>query len=208
MGNVQKRTQYTPERRGELSSTVRFNLGWNTKPQDPTGKQSPCTIHSRGQGQWNGYRPNGGSVHNGKEVCKTSGTGSNQFHVNVAEPASWDRNLRNRGLNVLENFTSLKVQTASGPVGNILGETRPNNGTEDRGFTRGHRDNMERRVAEKSSIFRVGWLQGGELKEIYRLGGGKRRWTQGTAKETEREKDGRKHQPPCSEGQGDGQDHW
>ena len=49
--------------------------------------------------------------------------------MNVTEPASWDRNLRNRGLKVLENLTLLTVQTASGPVGDILGEARPNEGT-------------------------------------------------------------------------------
>ena len=46
--------------------------------------------------------------------------------------------------------------------------------TEDRGFTIGHRDNLERRVTEKSSSFWVAELQGGQHGEIYRLGGGQR----------------------------------
>ena len=40
--------------------------------------------------------------------------------------------------------------------------------TEDRGFTIGHSDNLERRVAEKSSNFWAGELQGGQHREIYR----------------------------------------
>ena len=64
-------------------------------------------------------------------VGKTPGIGkrTNQVHVNAAEPASWDRNLRNRGLNMLENLTPLTVQTVSGPVGDILREANPNEGT-------------------------------------------------------------------------------
>ena len=102
-------------------------------------------------------------------------------------------------MNMLENFTPLTVQTASGPLLDILGEARPDKGsqnqspgmtntrvrdavervensalernrnyrtgqtseevTEDRGPTRGHRDKLVRRVAEKSRSFSAGQLQ-------------------------------------------------
>ena len=71
-------------------------------------------------------------------MSKTSGTRkrANQVHVNVIEPSSWDRNLRNRELNMLENLTPLTMQTTSGPVGVILGEPRPNKGTRNQSLGR------------------------------------------------------------------------
>ena len=82
--------------------------------------------------------PTGGSVYNGEEVGKTPGTGkrANQVHVNVAEPASQNRNPRNRELNMLKNFTPFAVKIASGPVKNILGEVRPNNGSRNQSLGR------------------------------------------------------------------------
>ena len=56
--------------------------------------------------------------------------------MNVTEPLSWDRNLRNRDVNMLENLTLLTVQTTSGPVGDILGESRPNKGTRNQSLAR------------------------------------------------------------------------
>ena len=49
--------------------------------------------------------------------------------MNVTKPASWDRNLGNREVKVLENFTPLAVKTASGPGGDIFGEARQNKGS-------------------------------------------------------------------------------
>ena len=77
-----------------------------------------------------GMAPTGGSIHNVEEMDKTPGTGnrSNQVRLNVAELTSWHRNLRNRGVNVLENLTLLTVQTA-GPLGDILREAGPDKGS-------------------------------------------------------------------------------
>ena len=60
-------------------------------------------------------------------MSETSGTRkrANEVHVNVTEPSSRNRNMRNRQVNMLLNLTPLTVQTASGPVGDILGEAIP-----------------------------------------------------------------------------------
>ena len=49
-------------------------------------------------------------------MSKTFGTRkrSNQVHMNVTDPSCRNRNLRNRGLNMLENLTLLTMQTTSG----------------------------------------------------------------------------------------------
>ena len=49
--------------------------------------------------------------------------------MNVTEMSSRNRNLRNRGVNMLLNLL-LTVQTSSGPVGDILGECGPDKGSQ------------------------------------------------------------------------------
>ena len=60
-------------------------------------------------------------------MSETSGTRkrSNEVHVNVTEPSSKNMKMRNRQVNMLLNLTPLTVKIASGPVGDILGEGRP-----------------------------------------------------------------------------------
>ena len=71
--------------------------------------------------------PTRGPVHDGEEMSETSGTRkrANQVQVNVNELSSRNRNMRNKEVNMLLNLTPLTVQTTSGPVGDILGEARP-----------------------------------------------------------------------------------
>ena len=63
-------------------------------------------------------------------MSETSGTRkrSNEVYVNVTEPSTRNRNIKNRPVNMLLNLNLLKVLTASGPVRDILGEARPFSG--------------------------------------------------------------------------------
>ena len=60
-------------------------------------------------------------------MSETSGTRkrAKEVHMNVTESSSRNRNMRNRQVNMLLNLTLLTVQIASGLVGDILGEARP-----------------------------------------------------------------------------------
>ena len=62
--------------------------------------------------------------------------------MNEAESLSWDWDLRDKGLNMLENFTPLAVQAASSLVGDIFGEARPDKGS--RNISPGRLDTFSR----------------------------------------------------------------
>ena len=77
----------------------------------------------------------GSSVKDGEEICITSGTGqrTNEVNMDVGEPSSWNRYLRNSSMNMntLMNLTPVALKAVSGPGVDISRESSPHKGCRD-----------------------------------------------------------------------------
>ena len=101
-----------------------------SKPLDPPGEQC-CSARCGGGGrQEYRFRPPGGSVHNGEEVCCTfrDGEWPHNVHVDMCKPAQRNRNVFWLQGHMAVNFSPLAAEAGPGDGGYLTPHVRPAEG--------------------------------------------------------------------------------
>ena len=74
VGDIEEVTEVKPKGGGELGTPVRSNDGGNPESGDPGVNEGGCTISgSGGGGERGSFRPAGGLVNDGEEICIVRG---------------------------------------------------------------------------------------------------------------------------------------